>query len=381
MNTISLNREEGAFEPRYEVIDGQQRIRAIYKFFDGRLSLPRNCEIFTILGDRYDLRGKRWIDDDFPTKVKNKFITYKISVKVYNYKTEQEVAQIFARVQEGLPLSSSEKINAILGYIRDEIKELSHHKLPKKTGIPPHRFNHRWLVAHIVYHEFNDFTEGIFRNSNYTDLRKMYKENNSESSEPRRALGKVKKTFDYLNRYLGTNASLIKKNPDFITICMVASYLLQKEFIIDEKSGVDWGDFIETFLLDVAEAKTTFKKLPEGQSLPADLAPYYRYETNRRREGREQIKERYEFMLETFLERFPSISRRHPQRLFDEYQKRLIFRRSKGSCQEPQDSDCLGVTKFNEGEADHIKLWKDGGPTSIDNGQWLCKHCNRVKNG
>jgi len=161
---------------------------------------------------------------------------------------------------------------------------------------------------------------------------------------------------------------------------MVVSYLLQKDYVIDGEIDIDWSDFIKEFLLKVEEAKVAFKNLPEGQSLPSHLAPYYRYETNRRREGMEEIKQRFEFMLETFLEKYPSIPRRDPRRFFDEYQKLVIFKRANGRCQEPQDDGCAGQTTFSEGEADHKKPWIKGGATSIDNGQWLCKHCNRVKN-
>ena len=373
------------FEPFYEVIDGQQRIRAIFKFLDGELAIPQfaagieRIGIYTIMGNSYDLRGKKWTDDDFPEQVRMKFYSYKMSVKVYQNKSEQEIAQIFVRVQEGLPLSSSEKLNAVLGYVRDEIRDLSEHKLLRNTGISPFRFNRRWIVAHIVYHEINDFTEQGFRKAYYTDLMKMYNQHREKSRKSRQALKKVKKTFNYLNRQLGDRANLLKKNPDFITLSMICSYLHQKNYVIEGASGLDWADFVETFLLKVAKAKVAFKSLPEGQSLPADLLPYYRYETNRRREGKNEITERFEFMIEKFLERYPKIDRRDPQRLFDEYQKRVIFKKADGSCQEPQDSECAGKTTYGEGEADHTKPWIAGGPTSIENGQWLCKHCNRVK--
>lgn len=386
LNAISREHEGGTFTPSYQVIDGQQRLRAIYNFLDGEFVIPKHgpetdsIGIYKIQGDQYDLRGKKWTDDDFPPQVMMKFNSYQLSVKVYLEKTEPEVARIFVRVQEGLPLSSSEKLNAELGYIRDGIKDLSEHELlKKKIGIHPFRFNHRWIVGHIVYHELNDFTEQGFRKAYYTDLRKMYNQQRKESPGSKKALKRVKRTFDYLEEQLGVRAKLLKKNPDFITICLVSSYLRQKGYVIDEISDLDWAGFIETFLLKVAEAKTAFKKLPEGQKMRGDLLPYYRYETNRRREGKEEIKERFEFMIEKFLERFPTIQRKDPQRLFDEYQKRLIYKKANHKCQEPQDSKCAGETTYDGGEPDHKKPWTAGGPTSVENGQWLCKHCNKVK--
>lgn len=114
-------------------------------------------------------------------------------------------------------------------------------------------------------------------------------------------------------------------------------------------------------------------------TLTTILQPYYRYETNRLREGRELIQGRFDFMLTKFLEAFPSLQNLDPQRLFDEYQKRVIYQRADHRCQDPQDNHCLDETAFTEGEADHIVPHSAGGQTSIENGQWLCTHCNRVK--
>jgi len=157
---------------------------------------------------------------------------------------------------------------------------------------------------------------------------------------------------------------------------MVVSYLRQKGYVITDGS-LDWARFIEEFMLRVEEAK---QQVRNNQPLSEDLQEYYRYETNRLRESSELIKGRFEFMLEQFLEEFPSMDRRDPQRLFDEYQKRLIYRRANHRCQDPQDANCAEETAYDEGEAHHIIHWSQGGPTTLENGQWLCRHCNRVKN-
>ena len=189
LSAVSRKRAEGGYDPFYQVIDGQQRIRAIYKFLDGDFAIPEfavgteNVGIYTIRGRQYDLRGKKWTDVDFPQRVRNEFYSYMVSVKVYQNKSEPEIAQIFVRVQEGLSLSSSEKLNAVLGYVRDEIRDLSNHELLRNTSISPFRFNHRWIVAHIVYHEINDFTEQGFRKAHYPDLRKMYNQYRQKSRD------------------------------------------------------------------------------------------------------------------------------------------------------------------------------------------------------
>ena len=63
-------------------------------------------------------------------------------------------------------------------------------------------------------------------------------------------------------------------------------------------------------------------------------------------------------------------------RAFSEKQKREAFERQKGICVK-----CGEKFELNEMEADHITPWHEGGKTSADNCQMLCKHDNRIKSG
>jgi hypothetical protein len=60
------------------------------------------------------------------------------------------------------------------------------------------------------------------------------------------------------------------------------------------------------------------------------------------------------------------------KRLFDENQKQELYRRSAGKC-----SKCGVQIDITEGEADHYpKPHRDGGPTTIENGRFVCKSCH-----
>jgi hypothetical protein len=61
-------------------------------------------------------------------------------------------------------------------------------------------------------------------------------------------------------------------------------------------------------------------------------------------------------------------------RAFSPNQKREVYERQGGIC-----SKCGKHFEIEEMEADHIKPFKEGGKTNIDNCQLLCKHDNRVK--
>jgi len=63
-------------------------------------------------------------------------------------------------------------------------------------------------------------------------------------------------------------------------------------------------------------------------------------------------------------------------RAFSEGQKIAAYERQGGTC-----SRCKGHFQMTEMEADHIDPWHEGGKTSAENCQMLCKHDNRIKGG
>jgi 5-methylcytosine-specific restriction endonuclease McrA len=61
---------------------------------------------------------------------------------------------------------------------------------------------------------------------------------------------------------------------------------------------------------------------------------------------------------------------------FPPQQRREAYERQKGIC-----PICKGSFEIDEMEADHITPWHEGGKTSPDNCQMLCKEDNRRKSG
>jgi hypothetical protein len=63
-------------------------------------------------------------------------------------------------------------------------------------------------------------------------------------------------------------------------------------------------------------------------------------------------------------------------RAFADSQKRETYERQQGIC-----TNCNKHFNLSEMEADHIKPWHEGGKTTAENCQMLCKDCNRRKSG
>lgn len=61
-------------------------------------------------------------------------------------------------------------------------------------------------------------------------------------------------------------------------------------------------------------------------------------------------------------------------RQFSESQRRQLYKKQGGVC-----NKCKKPFPIEEMEADHIDPWSKNGKTIIENGQMLCRHCNRTK--
>ena len=77
----------------------------------------------------------------------------------------------------------------------------------------------------------------------------------------------------------------------------------------------------------------------------------------------------YEYVI-TRNEKYLSI------RAFTDKQKRESYEKQKGIC-----TKCQEHFELNEMEADHITPWHEGGKSTAENCQMLCKNDNRTKSG
>ena len=104
-------------EDQYEVVDGQQRLAAIFDFFSNDLPLS-DAAAAEFGGTHYKSLKARFSDafDDF-----------EIDYDEIEDASEIELKKFFQRLQQGLPLTSSEKLNSVHSQLRDFCREISTH--------------------------------------------------------------------------------------------------------------------------------------------------------------------------------------------------------------------------------------------------------------
>jgi hypothetical protein len=100
-----------------EVIDGQQRIRAITEFIAGTFTMQK------IHNEQY--AKLKFVD--LPEDVQSRFLTYVLSINVVGQITDKEVYEMFSRLNAySVPLNQPERANALYtGVFKQKIDELA----------------------------------------------------------------------------------------------------------------------------------------------------------------------------------------------------------------------------------------------------------------
>ena len=152
----------------YEVVDGQQRLVTILEFFDNELPLSAQTAM-EFGGVHYkDLR------DD----VVDAFDDYEIEFDEIKDATEEEVKDFFQRLQEGLPLTSAEKLNSVHSKLRDFVLDRVNHPFFGKTCTSDRRYGHFDILAKVVAIEIDGIEVGL----RFDDLRAVFESQSTFSS-------------------------------------------------------------------------------------------------------------------------------------------------------------------------------------------------------
>lgn len=153
----------------HDAVDGQQRIRAILEFRAGLIALNHPEPLSLI--DGMAVAGKRF--DTLDQKLKNRFENFEVSVAVITAATNDEITNLFSRLQMGVSLNPAELRNAMLGPMRHVIDAMAtSHEFFSNSRIPDIRHKRQDYVTHIFAMAAYQGTRDI----KAPDLKKMMSE-------------------------------------------------------------------------------------------------------------------------------------------------------------------------------------------------------------
>jgi hypothetical protein len=218
-------------DDEYDVVDGQQRLQAIYEFFDNELPLAE--ESVESFGGRFY--------KDLPSRLSDAFDDFEIDYDEIEDATEQELKTFFQRLQEGLPLTSSEKLNAIHSKLRDFCRKTAVHSFfQNKVSIPNTRYAHFDIVAKAAAVEIEGLNTGL----RFDDLKIIF-DSQAAFSAKSEVARRLISALDFLDRsFLERSTSLRSR-----TIIQSLITLTCKVVVTNKADGLeaDFRAFFEGF--------------------------------------------------------------------------------------------------------------------------------------
>lgn len=116
------------------VIEGKQRITNLLSYKNDKFSLSKKLKPVEINGTVYEIAGKKFSKLD--EAVQYKLLNAEMHFFVMSECTEEEVREMFIRLNSGKPLNRSQKLVGIMDYsVSESLQKIMQHPFWAKTGI------------------------------------------------------------------------------------------------------------------------------------------------------------------------------------------------------------------------------------------------------
>ena len=214
----------------YEVVDGQQRLLAIWEFFEDELAL----------GDVKDLGGKLY--SQLPDDIADSFDDYEIEFDEIEDASDEDVKTFFQRLQDGLPLTSAEKLNSVHSKLRNFVHKLTKHTFIARVAASDRRYGHFDVLAKVAAIEI----DGIEVALRYDDLLAVF-ESQAAFSAQSNVAKRIRAALDFADKALDDDGARLLRNRTIVqSFLTLACRLIQTGKVQGQEERV--GKFFVEFL-------------------------------------------------------------------------------------------------------------------------------------
>lgn len=230
-----------------DVVDFKQRFTTIAAFANDEFKLSKNLKPLTIDGTEYEIAGKKFSKLD--EAVQSRFNDRDISIITMTDATEEEIVDIFERINMGHQLSNGQKRSTIeSNEVREIIYSIADHPFFEKV-LSPAQFKKN-LDRDIVIQclmltektDKNNFTS--FRDVDMNKFIMYYNDKIADPNEKQFAEKKIenlRKALDKLNEELPED---VKIKASTIPMCIYGMYRMVR----DSKSTSKYMEWLNEFL-------------------------------------------------------------------------------------------------------------------------------------
>ena len=372
----------GRRQDRYHIIDGQQRLEALCRFVDGAFTLYRPDDAKARFPRFLLDRPCPWGGKDFhglPEALREDFLDKELQVAVVRTDDENEVRDLFVRLQSGLPLNDQEKRDSYPGQFTQFILRLGG---KPQADLPGHSFfrhvlrmnpandrgRTRRLAAQIAILFLNRRAEPqLFCDINKRALDDYYYANLDFDSS-REDCRRLSRILDKLTGLFGDGKRPKLLGHNAIHLVLFVDSILDSYTRAWEDSLPDAHD---EFSAELTHATADWKK-GESNETPPEAWVRYGIWTRSNSDRGENIRRRHQFYSDRMTQYLgASLVPKDPKRVFGPLEREQIYWRDNKKC-----AVCGAEVPWSEAEIHHLDAHGEGGRTALKNGVLVHRACH-----
>jgi hypothetical protein len=225
------NNKKNSTEFDYAIIDGRQRIEAIWAFIEGDFLLSDDFEY--LHDNKVKAAGLTYSDlaREYP-KLKIRFDSYNLPIILVDTDDLDLIEDMFSRLNEAVPLNAAEKRNSLGGPMAKAIREVSCHQFfTEKVNFSNNRYQHREVTARLIFIEYSLKNQEKIIDTKKPYLDKMVVEYNEQDLDPSPIVNKVYIVLDKMVSVFGKKDELLRAQSTITVYYMLFSDAIKKQSV------------------------------------------------------------------------------------------------------------------------------------------------------
>jgi hypothetical protein len=339
----------------YYIVDGQQRLNCISKFYENKIKL--NAKFSGNVNHGKTFNGENPLTDDQKTRFRERKLNFHI-MEDYD---DERVRLLFSRLQRGKPLVLGERLNAKPGNIVQSMRAIEKHPfMTKSIAVAKNRYGVYPDAARILFYEkFKAKQCGTNELFHFFDINKDLDQSSSEYKSAISVLNYLEKCFPAID---GPHSCFEKHAWVLAVYTMVRELRVGYSLIGQEKN-------IFSFIND-------FHRKVYDEDFRNSKPDYQRFYNNIRGGWSEKIIAlRRNMLINKFLIKYNVLELDDKRQISDEDKISLFSVRH--SCER---CNCK-LKHYRDAEYHHKELYSEGGETKKENIMVLCHNCHEFFHG
>ena len=342
-------------EEVHYIVDGQQRLNAITKFYDNEITLNKKFSGNENHGKSFN--GEYPINDD----QRDAFLNYDIRFWIMEDYDDNRVRLIFSRLQRGKPLQLGERLNAKPGKIVERMREISNHPfMHGSIAVYKGRYGIYPDAARILFYE----KRGV-RQMGSNEIHKFFDDFENLDVDDRDFKNAIS-TLNYLVKCFPPDDGPYNYLEKHAWVLAVYTMVRELKIAYSLQGKED----------DIRKFVTDFHNKVYNEDFRNSKINYQRFYDNVRGGWSEKIISlRRNILIQEFLEKF-ELDELDDRRQISDEEKISVFANN------PFCEMCGEEFKdYKYPEYHHKKRYIDGGETQLDNIMVLCTECHKRVHG